>query len=90
MADNNDSVMPAPLPFDQPARLALVWAGRPEWTDVNLSLEDTKVGDSSVNLLLSDTKRSMAMPLAPEQMLQLAVELLVRLDIIKPLVQGVA
>lgn len=89
MAGNDDFVSPLPIQFDQPARLALVWAGRDGWTDTNLSIQDTKPGDSSLNIGLSDKTRAMTMPLAPEQALQFAVEILIRLDIIKPLVQGV-
>lgn len=83
-------VMPPALQGEAVHRLALVWAGKSEWTDTNLSLADTKPGDSSINLALSDKTHTMTMPVAPEQALQLAVEILIRLDIIKPLMQGVA
>lgn len=65
-------------------RLALVWAGDPQWTKQMLSVDDTKPGDSSINLRVSGETSSEAMPLAAEQARDLAAELIIRADIIDP------
>lgn len=82
MTGHGDFVTPPPLPEAQPSRLAVVWAGNPQWTDKNLSLADTKPGDSSINIGISDARTAARIPLTPWQAWELVTELVVRLDIL--------
>jgi hypothetical protein len=73
-----------PVHRESAHRLALVWAGNPEWTDTNLSVADTKPGDSSINVGWSDDKAARSMPVSADQARQIAMELIIRADIIDP------
>lgn len=84
MTTNGDFVTPPPIPEAQPSRLAVVWAGNPEWTNRNLSVDNTKPVDSAVNVGITTDKATVVMPLSPRQARELAHELIIRADMVDP------
>lgn len=84
MANHGDFVTPPPLPEAQSSRLAVVWAGNPEWTYRNLSVDNTKPVDSAVDIAITTDKATVVMPLSPGQARELAHELIIRADMIDP------
>lgn len=72
------------LTSPQAERLAMVWEGKRGWTAKNLLVDNTKPVDSAVDIGIGDGDTTVMMPLTAAQARELAVELIIRADLIDP------
>jgi hypothetical protein len=85
MSDASGFIIPPPIETAAVERVAVVWAGDPEQTSCELWVDNTRPGDSSVNVGSSNGSSTIVMPLTPQRARELAHELIIRADLINPL-----